>query len=121
MKTGGAAGGLSISGGGVARDRCEDLRSNLASPDPAALTRGLFTLLHDRSTRLTYPFDSLLHDFAPRADCGTPDAQLEPFLEHRVATVRALAAATLLTTRHPPLPTTAAELAPQTQKGSLPR
>ncbi len=49
------------------------------------------------------------------------DAQLEALLEHRVAAVRLLAAATLLATHHPPLPRAPGELAPQTQKGSLPR
>jgi hypothetical protein len=123
VSTGGAAGGLLVSGGGPSRDRCEELRSNLSSPEPTALTRGLFALLRDRSSPLTRPFDPLLHDSAPLPDCGTADAQLEALLEHPVATVRSLAAAALLAARHPPLPTTPATLTPkpQTQKRSLPR
>lgn len=123
VTTGGVAGVLSMSGGGATRDHCEELRENLLSPDPNVLTRGLFALLLDWSRPLTRPFDPLFRDLAPRRECGTPDGQLEALLEHRVAAVRSLAAATLLANRHPALPTTPAELAlkPKTQKGSLPR
>jgi hypothetical protein len=113
VTTGGAGGLLTHSSSGPARDRCEEQRASLASAEPATLTRGLFALLHARSGPLTRPFDPLLHDAAPLADCGTTDAQLESLLDHRDAAVSSLAAATLLATHHLPLPTTPAALSPR--------
>lgn len=112
VSTGGAGGLLTLSGSGPKVDRCEAQRTSLAlQDDPAALTRGLFALLHDRSGPLNRPFDPLLHDASPPADCGTTDTQLESLLDHRNAAVRSLAAATLLATHHPQLPTIPAALA----------
>jgi len=113
VTTGGAAGLLTLTTSGPTPDRCEAQRTNLASTEPTALTRGLFALLHDRSGPLTRPFDPLLHDANAPADCGITDAQLESLLDHRDAAVRSLAAAVLLATHHPPLPTTPAALTPR--------
>lgn len=109
VKTSGEV-GLVLSGSGPTRGRCEELREQLGSSAPAVLRRGLFGLLLSRSHSVTEPFEPTFTGHTRSADCGTTDAELEPFLTHQDAIVRSFAAAVLLATHHPALPTTPAAL-----------